>query len=131
MTVGHGDAMTLREHIDRAADVLREDDELTARARFAGLLDQYGRAEASRIWAEAIRILEAERPCDPPTRCAPDCIGYCAETYLDQECEPCQALEEARRPSGAAAPVPYTCGCGAVIDGNQHQAIFDHIDRCR
>jgi hypothetical protein len=131
MTVGHLDAMTLRERIDRAADVLRGDDESSVRAHFADLLGQRGRAEASLIWAEAVRSVEAERPCDPPTRCAPDCIGYCAESYLDEQCEPCRALERARHPSGAAASVPYTCGCGAVIEGDQHQAIFDHIGRCR
>lgn len=93
---------------------------------FANLITEHGRPEAIRIWVEATRTVEAENPFDPPTRCAPDCLGYCGESYIDEGCEPCTQFEQARRPKTA----PYECPCGTVIPANQTEAILDHIDEC-
>jgi|GEM_PF-6912330 len=121
------------EHVVLAAAVLRRGDEHpwyapSSHAFFTRLLDRFGRTEASRIWIEAVRIVEAEHPLDPPTHCAPDCAGFCGESYIDEDCAPCQELEAIRYP--AAESGPHTCGCGAVIPADQHEAIFDHIDQC-
>lgn len=112
-------------YIENAATVIRLDDESQARTAFVNLVAQHGRDAATRIWIEATTIVEAEDPFDPPTRRAPDCDGFCGESYID-ECEPCTSFEQARHPQRA----PCQCPCGTVIPADQYEAILDHVDSC-
>lgn len=114
--------------VAHTATVVRRDDDMGSRAHFSGLVDRHGREGASRIWVEAVRVVEAECWSDLPPRRAPDCNGWCGESYIDEACEPCQVLEAVRYP--AVTPVPYTCGCGVAIPADEHEAIFGHIDQC-
>lgn len=111
-----------------AAACIRLDDDTVAQDDFGHLLAQYGRPGASRIWVEATRIVESESPFEPPTHRAPDCKGYCGESYIDEDCEPCQILESVRHPR--CEPVPFECRCGTAIPADQTAAILDHVDDC-
>jgi len=108
--------------------LVRCDDAIANRAAFAKMVTDFGREEASIRWATATAEVESSNPFDPPSMVAPDCDMGCGESYLDPGCNPCATLESIRHPKVQVQQ--FQCACGVRIDGNQDEAILDHVEAC-